>query len=71
MANLEAVNVATCHACVIISAQLPNPEDDPVLIDMNVILTEMNIKTLVSQTRVSNHESNDLKEPYVLVDLGK
>ncbi|KFD54421.1 hypothetical protein M514_04764 [Trichuris suis] len=45
-ADLRAVNVNLCDMCVIISARIPNPNEDPTLTDKEAILASLNIKAM-------------------------
>uniref|UniRef100_A0A1I8AXV6 BK_channel_a domain-containing protein n=1 Tax=Meloidogyne hapla TaxID=6305 RepID=A0A1I8AXV6_MELHA len=45
-ADLRAVNINLCVMCVIISARIPNPNEDPTLADKEAILASLNIKAM-------------------------
>ncbi|KRZ24570.1 Calcium-activated potassium channel slo-1, partial [Trichinella pseudospiralis] len=45
-ADLRAVNINMCDMCVIISARIPNPNEDPTLTDKEAILASLNIKAM-------------------------
>ncbi|KAK0398293.1 hypothetical protein QR680_002517 [Steinernema hermaphroditum] len=45
-ADLRAVNINLCDMCVIISARIPNPNEDPTLADKEAILASLNIKAM-------------------------
>ena len=45
-ADLRAVNINLCDMCVIISARIPNPNEDPSLADKEAILASLNIKAM-------------------------
>ncbi|KRZ54371.1 Calcium-activated potassium channel slo-1 [Trichinella nativa] len=45
-ADLRAVNINTCDMCVILSARIPNPTEDPTLADKEAILASLNIKAM-------------------------
>jgi potassium large conductance calcium-activated channel subfamily M alpha protein 1 len=45
-ADLRAVNINLCDMCVILSARIPNPQDDPTLADKEAILASLNIKAM-------------------------
>uniref|UniRef100_A0A914EDG5 BK channel n=1 Tax=Acrobeloides nanus TaxID=290746 RepID=A0A914EDG5_9BILA len=45
-ADLRAVNINLCDMCVIISARIPNPNEDPTLADKESILASLNIKAM-------------------------
>uniref|UniRef100_A0A1I7VB66 BK channel n=1 Tax=Loa loa TaxID=7209 RepID=A0A1I7VB66_LOALO len=45
-ADLRAVNINLCDMCVIVSARIPNPNEDPTLADKEAILASLNIKAM-------------------------
>ncbi|KRX46290.1 Calcium-activated potassium channel slo-1 [Trichinella murrelli] len=45
-ADLRAVNINMCDMCVILSARIPNPTEDPTLADKEAILASLNIKAM-------------------------
>ena len=45
-ADLRAVNISLCCQCVIASARIPNPNEDPTLADKEAILASLNIKAM-------------------------
>ncbi|VDO98814.1 unnamed protein product [Soboliphyme baturini] len=45
-ADLRAVNINVADMCVIISARIPNPNEDPTLADKEAILASLNIKAM-------------------------
>ncbi|KAI6223778.1 BK channel [Aphelenchoides fujianensis] len=45
-ADLRAVNINLCDMCVIASARIPNPNEDPTLADKEAILASLNIKAM-------------------------
>nr|UGC41721.1 calcium-activated potassium channel slo-1 [Ditylenchus destructor] len=45
-ADLRAVNINLCDLCVIVSARIPNPNEDPTLADKEAILASLNIKAM-------------------------
>ncbi|VDP44499.1 unnamed protein product [Soboliphyme baturini] len=45
-ADLRAVNINMCDMCVILSARIPNPSEDPTLADKESILASLNIKAM-------------------------
>ncbi|KRZ15054.1 Calcium-activated potassium channel slo-1 [Trichinella zimbabwensis] len=45
-ADLRAVNINMCDMCVILSARIPNPSEDPTLADKEAILASLNIKAM-------------------------
>ncbi|KFD54423.1 hypothetical protein M514_04766 [Trichuris suis] len=45
-ADLRAVNINNCDMCVILSARVPNPSEDPTLADKEAILASLNIKAM-------------------------
>lgn len=45
-ADLRAVNINLCEMCVIISARIPNPNEDPTLADKEAILASLNVKAM-------------------------
>lgn len=45
-ADLRAVNINLCDMCVIVSARIPNPNEDPTLADKESILASLNIKAM-------------------------
>uniref|UniRef100_A0AC35TLF4 BK channel n=1 Tax=Rhabditophanes sp. KR3021 TaxID=114890 RepID=A0AC35TLF4_9BILA len=45
-ADLRAVNINLCDMCVIISARIPNTNEDPTLADKESILASLNIKAM-------------------------
>ncbi|KAH7730180.1 calcium-activated potassium channel transcript variant 4 [Aphelenchoides avenae] len=45
-ADLRAVNINLCDMCVIISARIPNPNEDPTLADKESILASLNVKAM-------------------------
>lgn len=44
--DLRAVNINLCDMCVIISARIANPNEDPTLADKEAILASLNIKAM-------------------------
>lgn len=45
-ADLRAVNINLCDMCIIVSARIPNPTEDPTLADKEAILASLNIKAM-------------------------
>lgn len=43
---MRAVNINLCDMCVIVSARIPNPNEDPTLADKEAILASLNIKAM-------------------------
>ena len=43
-ADIRAVNINLCDMCVVISARIPNANEDPTLADKEAILASLNIK---------------------------
>uniref|UniRef100_A0A0N4ZBA4 BK channel n=1 Tax=Parastrongyloides trichosuri TaxID=131310 RepID=A0A0N4ZBA4_PARTI len=69
-ADLRAVNINLCDMCVIISARIPNPNEDPTLADKESILASLNIKAMqfddtlgFGHTRVNNGSVSPLGSP--------
>lgn len=44
--DLRAANINSCDMCVIVSARIPNPNEDPTLADKEAILCSLNIKAM-------------------------
>lgn len=52
-ADLRAVNINLCIMCVIISARIPNPNEDPTLADKEAILASLNIKAMQFEDNIT------------------
>ncbi|KAL3125406.1 hypothetical protein niasHT_002134 [Heterodera trifolii] len=53
-ADLRAVNINLCIMCVIVSARIPNPNEDPTLADKEAILASLNIKAMQFEDTLSS-----------------
>uniref|UniRef100_A0AAF5I3Q8 BK channel n=1 Tax=Strongyloides stercoralis TaxID=6248 RepID=A0AAF5I3Q8_STRER len=69
-ADLRSVNINLCDMCVIISARIPNPNEDPTLADKESILASLNIKAMqfddtlgFGHTRITNGSVSPLGSP--------
>ncbi|KAI6215715.1 Calcium-activated potassium channel subunit alpha-1 [Aphelenchoides besseyi] len=54
-ADLRAVNINLCDMCVIASARIPNPNEDPTLADKEAILASLNIKAMHFDEMLATH----------------
>ncbi|KAI6188951.1 BK channel [Aphelenchoides besseyi] len=54
-ADLRAVNINLCDMCVIASARIPNPNEDPTLADKEAILASLNIKAMHFDEMLGTH----------------
>uniref|UniRef100_A0A914H9Z4 BK channel n=1 Tax=Globodera rostochiensis TaxID=31243 RepID=A0A914H9Z4_GLORO len=52
-ADLRAVNINLCIMCVVVSARIPNPNEDPTLADKEAILASLNIKAMEFEDTLS------------------
>uniref|UniRef100_A0A915L323 Calcium-activated potassium channel BK alpha subunit domain-containing protein n=1 Tax=Romanomermis culicivorax TaxID=13658 RepID=A0A915L323_ROMCU len=73
--DLRAANINTCDMCVIISARIPNPNEDPTLADKEAILASLNVKamhfddqpshSINSSFTMSAHNSYNLRQTVI------
>ena len=48
--DLRAINIDTCHMCVVVSARIPDDDEDPAIADKEALLITLNVKSMQFDT---------------------